>query len=287
MNNSRFIAFAILLTEFLANGKPVNATAFKSDTTQKKNWKLVWSDEFNYSGFPDTTKWNYEIGFLRNHEKQYYTKNRKENAVVKDGFLVITGVKEQFPNAAYQAGSTSWQKSEAMANYTSASINTKGKADWKYGKVEVRAKLPAGKGVWPAIWMLGKNVSEVGWPACGEIDIMENVGFEPDRVHATMHYLDPVTKKHASNGKYTTSATLSSDFHTYTLIWDKKLINIYIDNVLYQSFNTEVAGKGKHNAYRNKQYLLLNLALGGDWGGKIDDQIFPQQFIIDYVRIYK
>ncbi len=268
----------------------VNASASGprySDTTRKRNWKLVWSDEFNYSGLPDQSKWNYEEGFVRNHEKEYYTKARKENAVVKDGFLYITGIKEHYRNAAYKAGSTGWETKDSVADYTSASINTQGKASWKYGKIEVRAKLPAGKGVWPAIWMLGDNISKKGWPECGEIDIMENVGFEPRNVYATMHYLDPVTQKHGSNGKHTESATLSTEFHIYTLEWDKKEIRVYLDNTLYQTFNVDDAGKGRHNGFRHKQYMLLNLALGGDWGGQIDDSIFPQQYIIDYVRVYQ
>ena len=258
-----------------------------SDTTANKKWKLVWRDEFNYNGLPDSKKWSFETGLLRNHEKQYYTKGRKENAVVKDGFLYITGIKEKYPNAAYKAGSDEWEKKDSLADYTSADICTQGKASWKYGKVEVRAKIPAGKGMWPAIWMLGNNISKVGWPACGEIDIMENVGFEPDRVHATMHYADPSTKKHAANGKFTQVANLATDFHIYTLEWDEKLIKISIDNTLYQTFNTDDAGTGKDNGFRQKQFLILNLALGGDWGGPIDDQVLPQQYIIDYVRVYQ
>jgi beta-glucanase (GH16 family) len=258
-----------------------------TDTTLKKHWKLVWSDEFNYNGLPDSTKWGFETGLLRNNEKEYYTKARKENAFVKNGFLYITGIKEKYPNAVYKAGSADWQKKDSLADYTSADICTQGKASWKYGKVEVRAKIPAGKGMWPAIWMLGDNISKAGWPACGEIDIMENVGFEPNRVYATMHYADPATKKHAANGKFRESNTLSTDFHIYTLEWDKKLIKISIDNNLYQIFNIDDAGKGIDNCFRQKQFLILDLALGGDWGGPIDDQVLPQQYIIDYVRVYQ
>jgi beta-glucanase (GH16 family) len=274
---------AIGLNHHLKSGKIIKHI---SDTTSSKKLKLVWSDEFNYTGLPDSAKWNFEEGMVRNHEKQFYTKGRKANAVVKDGALVITAIKEQFVNKAYRAGNTAWQRKDSAADYTSASINTKGKADWKYGKIVVRAKLPAGKGVWPAIWMLGSNISKVGWPICGEIDIMENVGFEPDRVYATMHYLDPAAKKPVQNMKHTLSQTLSSEFHIYTLEWDEKFIKIYLDDTLYQAFNIDDAGTGI-NGYRQNQYLLLNLALGGDWGGKIDDSIFPQQFIIDYVRVYQ
>jgi beta-glucanase (GH16 family) len=280
-----FVSIPVLVFVVVAN-----ATASSSryaDTTCKRNWKLVWSDEFDYSGLPDQSKWNYEEGLVRNHEKEYYTKERKENAVVKDGFLYITGIKEHYHNNAYKLGSENWQTKDSVADYTSASINTQGKASWKYGKIEVRAKLPTGKGVWPAIWMLGDNISKVGWPGCGEIDIMENVGFEPNNVYATMHFSDPETKKHASNSKNTQSPTLSGDFHIYSLEWDKKLIRIYLDNTLYQTFDVDDAGKGRRNGFRHKQYMLLNLALGGDWGGRIDDSIFPQQYVIDYVRVYQ
>jgi len=280
MNKNLIFTTLILSNICFANAKPSRITnslnlknGYENGDSTKKNWKLVWSDEFDHPGLPDSKKWGYEEGLVRNHEKEYYTKARKENIIVKNGFLYFTALKENYPNAAYLAGSNAWQKKDSVANYTSASINTKGKADWKYGKIEVRAKLPAGKGVWPAIWMLGSNI--------------ENVGFEPNRVYATMHYLDPVEKKHASNGKHTESTTLSGDFHTYTLEWDENTIKIYLDNTLYQSFNTDAAGTGSDNGYRQKQYLLLNFALGGDWGGQIDDSIFPQQFIIDYVRVYQ
>lgn len=256
-------------------------------TTGKQDWKLVWSDEFNYSGLPDKSKWNYEEGLVRNHEKEYYTKERRENVEVKDGFLYITAIKEKYHNAAYQPGSNNWQSKDSLANYTSASINTQGKASWRYGKITVRAKLPAGKGVWPAIWMLGNNISKVGWPECGEIDIMENVGFEPENVYATLHYSDPLTKKHAGNGKHIQYPKLSTAFHEYTLEWDARQIRVYIDNMCFQTFNVDDAGKGRHNGFRHKQYLLLNLALGGDWGGQIDDSIFPQEYVIDYVRVYQ
>ncbi|MDR3246305.1 MAG: glycoside hydrolase family 16 protein, partial [Prevotellaceae bacterium] len=130
---------------------------------QTNKWELIWSDEFNYSGLPNSRKWNYEEGFVRNREAQYYTKARLENAKVENGELVITARKE-----AYDA-----------ASYTSASINTRGKFEFQGGRIEVRAKLPEGRGVWPAIWTLGTNINKVGWPVCGEIDIMEFVGYEP------------------------------------------------------------------------------------------------------------
>ena len=145
-----------------------------------KQWKLVWSDEFDYQGLPDANKWDYEVGFVRNKESQYYTRARPENARVEGGNLVIEGRHETYsdPNAK-------GRNAGKAAEYTAASLITRKKAEWKYGRVEIRARLPEGKGVWPAIWMLGSNIGEIGWPACGEIDIMEFVGHDPNHVHAT------------------------------------------------------------------------------------------------------
>ena len=150
----------------------------------RDGWRLVWSDEFDYTGLPDPKKWDYEEGFVRNNEAQYYTRARKENARVENGMLVIEGRKEKFPVPQASSGG----KGRQFADYTAASLITLNKADWKFGRIEVRAKLPQGRGVWPAIWMLGSNIRQVGWPACGEIDIMEFVGHTPGFVHATVHF---------------------------------------------------------------------------------------------------
>ena len=145
--------------------------AVSNEASSVKKWELVWADEFNGKGLPDQSKWDYEVGFIRNREKQYYTKARLENARVENGMLIIESRKEK-----YEKG-----------DYTSASLHTRYKAKWLYGRIEVRAKLPTGRGMWPAIWMLGANYGKVRWPACGEIDIMENVGFNPDMIHANVH----------------------------------------------------------------------------------------------------
>ena len=142
-------------------------------------WELVWSDEFNYKGLPDKTKWDYEEGFVRNNESQYYTRARPENASVEGGVLIIECRKERFQ-----------PENHPPVAYTAASLTTLNKESWQYGRIEVRAKLPHGKGVWPAIWMLGTNISEVGWPACGEIDIMEFIGKEPGNIYGTLHYAE-------------------------------------------------------------------------------------------------
>ena len=151
----------------------------------EQQWKLVWADEFEGNGGPDPKKWTNEVGFIRNAEAQYYTAGRKENARVENGKLIIEARKEIFRNARYQEANS--RRGKEFAEYTSASLTTQGLGQWKHGRVEVRAKLPRGRGVWPAIWMLGTNIRDAGWPACGEIDIMEYVGFEPDVIHANIH----------------------------------------------------------------------------------------------------
>ena len=155
-------------------------------TVAAENWKLTWSDEFDYAGLPDAKRWTNEVGFIRNKEAQYYTAGRKENARVENGHLIIEARKEKFPNARATAGLSDWRRVE-FAEITSASLTTRGIKEPRHGRVEVKAKLPQGRGVWPAIWMLGTNMSKVGWPRCGEIDIMEYVGFEPNTIHANIH----------------------------------------------------------------------------------------------------
>jgi beta-glucanase (GH16 family) len=238
-------------------------------------WEMVWSDEFDYEGLPDKTKWNYEEGFVRNDEKQYYTRNRLENARVEHGMLVIECRKENFT-----------PKDHAPVKYTSASLTTANQADWRYGRIEVRAKLPKGKGVWPAIWTLGASFPKVAWPACGEIDIMELVGKEPNHIYGTLHYLLEDGKNGADQGMLETENP-SGDFHLYAVEWDADRIDFFFDGKKYQTAFLEKAGKGDNNPFRRPHFLLLSFALGGDWGGPIDDAILPQQLLIDYVRVYQ
>ncbi|MHC5055575.1 MAG: glycoside hydrolase family 16 protein [Planctomycetota bacterium] len=248
-------------------------------------WKLVWSDEFDYEGLPDPKKWDYEEGFVRNREMQYYTRARKENARVEDGVLVIEGRKERLPNPRYQEGSKSWQRNRRNAEYTSAAIITLGKAAWRYGRIEVRAKLPRGKGMWPAIWTLGANRSKIRWPGCGEIDIMEFVGKDPRHVHGNAHY--GVNGKHRSkHGKHRTKAPYD-DFHVYAIEWFPDRIDFFFDKTKYHTFRIDDAGKGNENAFRKPHYLLINLAIGGSWGGPVDDKVLPQKYLVDYVRVYE
>lgn len=235
--------------------------------------KLVWQDEFNYQGLPDKTKWNYDTGGhgWGNGEAQYYTANRLENARVEKGCLVIEARKEAIGNNAY----------------TSARLVTKGKGDWTYGHIDVRAKLPRGKGTWPAIWMLG-SATPLHWPDDGEIDIMEEVGYDPGVIHASAH-----TKKY--NHKIGTQKTAitqvpdcSDAFHVYSLDWDAESITMLIDQKPYFHFTNEHTGNDAW-PFHKPFHLLLNIAVGGFWGGKegIDDSVFPQKMEIDYVRVYQ
>lgn len=262
-----------------------------------EGYKLVWSEEFDKPGLPDPAKWGYEVGFVRNKEEQYYTEARKENVEVKDGSLVITGIKEEYPNPKGKADSKNWQHAE-KANYTSGSIHTKGKASWTYGRIEVRAKLPEGrKGMWPAIWTLGDNISDVGWPKCGEIDIMEFVGKEPEKVHGTVHWHNPKrdnpkkpNDKHDSMGNKILTDKPWEDYHVYTADWTPEKIDIYFDGQMYHSFpitGNDKLPEGDANPFHKPHYLILNLALGGGWGGPIDDTALPQEFKVDYVRVYQ
>ena len=174
-----------------------------------------------------------------------------------------------------------------MAHYTSAALETRTKADWTYGRIEVRAKLPVGKGVWPAIWTLGTNEGKPGseWPHCGEIDIMEFVGKEPGIIHGTVHYF--ANGKHAMLQTQMPVHKTDTDFHVYAAEWTPTRINFFIDNQKYFSFHVSKADNDGQNPFRKPHFLILNLALGGDWAGPIDDTIFPQRMVVDYVRVYQ
>jgi beta-glucanase (GH16 family) len=251
---------------------------------QAAEWRLIWSDEFDKPGLPERSKWTYETGFIRNNELQFYTRDRLENARVENGSLIIEGRKEHFANPSYDAGAPRSRRNVEFAEYTAASLITEGKASFLYGRVEVRAKLPQGKGVWPAIWMMGTNRAVVGWPRCGEIDIMEFVGKEPNRVHATVHFAR--NGRSSKGGKLDTTAPYDG-FHIYAFEWRSDRMDFYFDREKYFTFDLDLAGVGAENPFRKPQYLLINLALGGAWGGAMDDTVLPQQYRIDYVRVFE
>ncbi len=231
-------------------------------------WKLVWSDEFNYTGHPDPAKWGYEHGFKRNNEAQFYTTNRLENARVENGNLVIEARKEDFEKG----------------RFTSASLITKGKASWTYGRIEVRAKIPVARGSWPAIWMLGTSG---GWPDKGEIDIMEAVGHETNKVFGTLH---AGPKHDHSRGGKTTVPDLGADYHVFAAEWFPDRIDFFVDDQKYMSANKETDKQALPEwPFDAPEYLLMNIAIGGAWGGKkgIDETAFPQRMLVDYVRVYQ
>ena len=253
-------------------------------------WKLVWSDEFEEDGLPDPGKWTCEEGFLRNEELQYYTPRRLKNARVENGHLIIEAHRERYPNPHHDpaAPARQWKQSREFADYTSASVTTRGLADWTYGRIEVRAKLPAGRGVWPAIWMLGTNITQVGWPVCGELDIMEYVGHDPDTIHFNVHTRGYNHANRKGRGGKVRLPDAAAEWHVYSLEWTEDQLVFLLDGM--PGFKLENDGTGVDSwPFNAPQYLILNLAIGGSWGAQkgIDESIFPQQFLVDYVRIYQ
>lgn len=240
--------------------------------TAPSGWTLAWSDEFETPGAPDPATWDYEEGFLRNEESQYYTRGRRENARVEGGALVIEARKERF----------------ATGEYTSASLVTRGRREITYGRVEVRAKLPRGRGMWPAIWMLGADIGTVGWPRCGEIDVMEHVGFEPGRVYGTVHTEAYNHVKGTQRGGQVDVGDLYDTFHVYAVEWRPERIDFSVDGRAYFSFAKEPGGPTVW-PFDRPHDLILNVAIGGSWGGQqgVDDSAFPQRMVVDYVRVYR
>ena len=265
----------------------------KAVIIKKNNYELVWADEFDYTGKPDPTKWGYEIGFIRNGEKQYYTDSLK-NARVEKGNLIIEAHKENIANKDFKSNKfkeKSWlhyiPKIDS-AQYTSASLTTKGIAEWTYGKIEVKAKLPKGVGQWPAIWMLGENKKEVGWPKCGEIDIMEHVGFNKDTIFGSIH---SETYNHIKTTQKTKGIFIDKPydkFHVYSIEWTPEKIDFLLDDKVYLNIINEHKTTNEWPFDQNF-CLKLNNAIGGMWGEQegIDDTVFSQQMVVDYVRVYQ
>ena len=237
-------------------------------------YTLVWSDEFSSEGLPDTRRWTYDTGMNKagwhNRELQYYSPARAENAQVQGGRLIIHARKESMSQAADWGGQ----------RYTSSRLLTKGLAEWTYGFFEVRAKLPCGKGTWPAIWMLNSGLD---WPKGGELDIMEHVGRQPGRVFSTVH-----TAKAYGTGTGDAAQVddACSAFHHYQMHWTATEVRFGIDGKVH--FVYAKAGTGKDQwPSDTPQFLILNIAVGGDFGGTVDDSIFPVQMEIDHVRVYQ
>ena len=257
---------------------------FLPTTAHAADWSRTWSDEFSTPGRPDPAKWNYESGFIRNHESQYYT-DRPENVRVENGMLIVEGRKEHFPNPHYSP-TAKGLNALPFAEYTSASLITKGKFDFTYGRIEARAKLPTGPGTWPAIWTLGADIDQVSWPRCGEIDIMEFLGREGNLIHGTAHWAN-ADRHHDSQTATFPLATAATDFHLYAVEWSPTQLRFFVDTTNYLTVPLYKADANNDNPFRHPQYLILNLALGGDWGKTIAPATTPAQLLIDYVRIYK
>jgi len=241
--------------------------------------KLVWSDEFDSGTMPDPAKWGYDLGDgcpdvcgWGNNELEYYTADRKENVRIENGKLLIEARQEKMGGR----------------DYTSTRLKSKNKGDWTYGKMVISAKLPKGTGVWPAIWMLPTNWEYGGWPASGEIDIMENVGYSPDTVYGSIHTkkFNHVIGTQVTKGVFSNS--LNTEFHEYGVVWDKQKIDFLFDGQVYQTF------KNNHEGFESWPFdkafhIILNVAVGGNWGGKhgVDVSIWPQRMEVDYVRVYQ
>jgi beta-glucanase (GH16 family) len=270
----RLISFLPIL--ILVSCAPKNNALLRGKNKPLTNdgWKLVWNDEFNYNGLPDSTKWNYNVGGngWGNNELEYYTNADTNNAVVRGGKLFIKILKE----------------TKGKNNFTSARLVTKGKGDWLYGKIEVMAKLPEGRGMWPAIWMFPTDQEYGGWPKSGEIDIMENVGYNPDSIYTTIHTksFNHVIGTQKSEGTFQNDSYAA--FHLYGIEWDKEKINFFIDDKLVFSFKNTGNGFAEW-PFDKRFFLIINTAVGGGWGGKkgVDESIFPANMEIDYVRVFQ
>ncbi|HEY7615682.1 MAG TPA: glycoside hydrolase family 16 protein [Terriglobales bacterium] len=258
-------------------------TALSPLLAQSKDagWNLVWSDEFNGpsgSGV-DPAKWVLEVGGhgWGNHELQYYT-NRRANARVQGGKLVIKATRENYTGPDGKA-----------SKYTSARLKTLGKFSQRYGRFEARIKLPYGQGIWPAFWMMGDNIEKVDWPDCGEIDVMENIGKEPSTVHGTIHgpgYSGPggIGASYNLPGK----RRFAEGFHIFAVEWEPERIRFYVDNDNYANRTPADLPAGEKWVFDRPFFMLLNVAVGGDWPGNPDTTtVFPQKMLVDYVRVYQ
>lgn len=273
--------------------KSIIALALLTASAATEARELVWSDEFNVDGPLNERYWNYENGFVRNHEEQWY---QPQNAYCRDGMLVIEARRDSIVNPDYEQGSADWRKSRPVAAWSSASVNTAGKVEFTYGSMEVRARIPVGPGAWPAIWTLGRDMV---WPSCGEIDVMEyyRIGGVPHILANAAWGTDRKYTAKWNSTKVPFSEFLENDpdwaskFHIWRMDWSEDAIKIYIDDNLITDIPVAETVNGSDGSYRNpmKQphYALLNLALGGDNGGPIDPTAMPMRYEIDYIRLYK
>ena len=257
--------YNVTVTAISSGGLTTQKTVQVGVYVKSGSGNLVWSDEFNTDGAPDASKWGYDLGAggWGNNELEYYTSS-SSNVKVLNGNLVITAIKQSFNGS----------------DYTSARLLTKNNFSFAYGRIDVRAKLPSSVGTWPAIWMLGNNISTSGWPACGEMDIMEQKGNQINTIYGTIHY-----PGHSGGGGVGTTTVIpdaTTAFHVYSLDWSPSSIKMLVDNQLFFSFNNDASLPFNQNFF-----VLLNLAMGGNFGGAVDPNFTSDAMLVDYVRVYK
>ena len=248
-------------------------------------YHLVWHDDFSHNGRPDPRNWNYEHGFVRNHELQWY---QPENAFCRDSRLIIEARRQTVQNPNYQAGSRKWQLNRKSAHYTSASLTTRGMHSWKYGIFAMRGRIDIRQGLWPAWWMLGTSKP---WPACGEVDIME---YYQGHINANVGWQGPAKWRAKWKAKFTHLSTLhdphwAKQFHLWVMHWEPTFIRLYLDGHLYNDVNlsqTLDIRDGNYNPFHHPMYMILNLAVGGATGNPARTH-FPGTFEVDYVRVYQ
>ncbi len=253
--------------------------------TNAEGYTLVWSDEFNVDGAPDTASWRFEKGFVRNEELQWY---QEENAYCKDGLLIIEARKEERANPLYKPGTNSWRTNQPSITHTSSSINTSGKQSWLYGRFEMRGKIDIRSGLWPAWWTLGVKGR---WPANGEIDIME---YYRGNMLANIACAGSDNKPHWFSNTFSTDSmggsTWANSFHVWRMDWTQQTIALYLDDIKMIEVPVDSATNkdgSNFNPFRQPHYMLLNLAMGGMNGGDVAGTPFPNRFEVDYVRVYQ
>jgi beta-glucanase (GH16 family) len=276
---SGFLAFFLILGGLFFWPHQQASRLANSTSNSRRDWVLTWNDEFNGpSGeSPDATKWIMEAGGngWGNDELEYYTA-RRENVRQENGTLLIEAVKEQF------TGSDGVKR-----DYTSARLKTQGRFSQAYGRFEARIRIPGGQGVWPAFWLLGEDISTVGWPSCGEIDIMENVGKEPATIHGSLHGPGYSASKSVTKSFTLPRRRFSDDFHVFAVEWEPQLIRFYVDDNLYATRTPADLPVGERWVFDHPFFLVVNLAIGGNMPGSPDSStVFPQRMLVDYVRVY-
>lgn len=287
------LSLCALLTCWMPFPPALDAASVKSENPNADSvgYRLIWQDEFNVDGPLDPAHWDYEHGFVRNNEPQWY---QKENAVCRDGRLEITARMEKAENPDFDPQSKDWRRNRKSAKYTSSSVMTRGLHELLYGRMEVRAKIPVSDGAWPAIWCLGNKPDNGGWPACGEVDILEfydrsilaNACWS-GKDHRSMWDTEKIPFSHFTER----DADWADKYHVWRMDWDARSIRLYLDNELLNEIDLNVTRQTiddfckVENPFRTPLYLILNLALREPDG--IDESKFPLTYCIDYVRFYE